>query len=104
MTNTSNKVKSRTGAITTVIIVVLIFILKPLLVLGYNVFLFLHKLFYSGTAVSFEVWWTITGLLVGAVFGAWIARRKYNLATKWVWYPAGGLAFFVLIFFMINKV
>jgi MFS-type transporter involved in bile tolerance (Atg22 family) len=104
MINASPNVKKRSGWLTVLVIILVLIILKPALILSFNIFLFLHKLLYGGTTIPFEVWWTVLGLLTGAVCGAWVAKRRYNLAVKWVWYPAGGLALFVLIFFLVNKV
>ncbi|MBW8687107.1 hypothetical protein [Chitinophaga rhizophila] len=79
-------------------------ILKPLLVISYNTFLFLHKLFRGGTLVAFEVWWTLLGLLAGMALGAWVAAKRYQLAAKWIWYPIGGLAIYLFIFMLVNEV
>ncbi|WP_044219450.1 hypothetical protein [Chitinophaga pinensis] len=69
-----------------------------------NFFIFLRRLLYAGDVIPFEVLWTITGLLTGAILGAWVAKRRYRLADKWVWYPVGGLAFFLMVFLLVNKV
>lgn len=97
--------KKNTGCwVTAGIFILIVIIAKPVLILSMNFFIFLRRLLYAGDVISFEVLWTITGMLAGAILGAWVAKRRYRLADKWVWYPVGGLAFFVLVFLLVNKV
>lgn len=74
----------------------------PFSIFSYNFFLFFHKLFYMGTHIPFKVPWTVFGLFSGAIIGAWAAKRRYRLESKWVWYPTGALLCFLFIFLLIN--
>ena len=104
MANTTVPTKNKGCVIAIIAIILVAIIIKPSLVLSFNFFLFLHKLFYTSGVVPFEVLFTIFGLFAGAVCGAWVARRRYNLAAKWVWYPIGGLTLFLLVFLLANDI
>ncbi|SFF00488.1 hypothetical protein SAMN05518672_1149 [Chitinophaga sp. CF118] len=87
-----------------VIIILALIMIKPVSIFSVNFFLFFSKLFNTGGALPNQVLWAILGIFVGAIYGAWAARRKYNLDAKWVLYPVGGLTLFILICLLINKV
>jgi hypothetical protein len=94
---------SRNGGKWSIGIIIMIFLLfKPVLILSTNFFLSLDRLFYTGGILPLKVLWAILGVLVGAIYGAWVAKKKYGLEAKWVWFPIGSLTLFIAIFLLIN--
>ena len=84
------------------LIIMAFILLRPMLFLSNGFFDFLRRLFYTGYNSTTIILWGIWGLLIGAIYGAWVASKRYNLERKWICIPAGGLIFYIMVLYLIH--
>jgi len=66
-------------------------------------FLFTDNLLQLGTAVSPVVGWSVLGLLVGSIYGSFVAWKKYKLSATISLIPIGVLILFIAMLYLVNK-
>ncbi len=72
-------------------------------ILAINIFLFFDNLFQFGPVGSPLILWSLFGLLVGAIYGAIIAWKKYTLDFKLNLIPITLILLFGILLFLLNQ-
>lgn len=96
--------KSRTYILVSFLVIIIPVVLrKPLSIAGMNFFIFFDKLLSFGSGSSIMIGWILFGLFIGAVYGSWVAFRKYRLKAGTVLAPVAVACVFILILFLANR-
>jgi len=70
---------------------------------GFKAFLFLDNLVKLSATASPFIFWGILGLFTGAIYGSFVAWKKYKLHAAVNLIPVGILVLFVAIMYIVNK-
>lgn len=102
MASGSNK-GSGSGWFVLLLLVAIYWLRKYPLVATMNVFTFMDGLSFLGNDISPIVCWMFMGILIGLVYGAWVACKKYNLSKQLIWITLGASFLVFVILFLVNQ-
>lgn len=76
---------------------------EPLGTYSAGIFLFTDHLLQLGSSISPVVSWGVLGLLVGSIYGSFVAWKKYKLHATINLLPLGILLLILAVLYLVNK-